>query len=185
MINHEDSVLKLQTIQDIFSIKSSNAQFKTLAGKLQFLANIREKLKSLTYNTVELQRITHFLNEQEKAIEAPAKKRTIDTRYTIIKHEKCKNCSDCPTLSQPDIKTSIYDPKQFLASIRPMIDIFEDPHFRSLFDCFDKLKCRKAQRILAAQIIQQAIDACTESVFTFDKKKIFVFPTFSRASIAI
>ena len=50
MINHDDSVLKLQTIQDIFSIKSSNAQFKTRAGKLQFLAQIREKLKSFWSN---------------------------------------------------------------------------------------------------------------------------------------
>jgi hypothetical protein len=59
-----------------------------------------------------------------------------------------------------------------------MIDIFEDQHFKSLFDCYDKLKCRKAQRLLAAQIIQQAIDACTESVFTFDNKKMFVFSHF-------
>ena len=66
MLNHDDSVLKLQTIKDIFSIKSSNQQFKTKAGKLQFLSNIRDKLKSLTYNMVELQRITHFLIEQEK-----------------------------------------------------------------------------------------------------------------------
>jgi hypothetical protein len=101
MLNHDDSVLKLQTIKDIFNIKSTNAQFKTRAGKLQFLAKIRDKLKSLTYNTVELQRITHFLNEQEKAIQAPAKKRTIDTRYTIIQHETCKNCSDArPYLSR-------------------------------------------------------------------------------------
>ena len=84
MLNHDDSVLKLQTIKDIFNIKSSNQQFKTRAGKLEFPLNIQDKLKSLTYNTVELQRITHFLNEQEKAIQAPAKKRTIDTRYTII-----------------------------------------------------------------------------------------------------
>jgi PhoPQ-activated pathogenicity-related protein len=58
-----------------------------------------------------------------------------------------------------------------------MIDIFEDPHFQSLFECFDKLKFRKAQRILAAQIIQQTIDACTDSFFSFDKKKMFVFFT--------
>ena len=178
MINHDDSVLKLQTIQDIFSIKSSNAQFKTRAGKLQFLAQIREKLKSLTYNTVELQRITHFLNEQEKAVEAPMKRRTIDTRYAVIQHELCENCSDCPTLDQPDIKTSIYDPKRFLASIRPMIDIFEDQHFKTIFDCYDNLKCKNAKRLLAAQIIQDVINACTESVFTFDNEKMFVFSHF-------
>jgi hypothetical protein len=181
----DDSVFKLQTIKDIFNIKSSNKQFKTSAGKLQFLSNIRDKLKSHTYNTVELQRITHFLNEQEKAIQAPTKKRTIDTRYAIIQHETYKNCPDCPTLSQPDIKTSIFKPKQFLASIRPMIDIFEDPHFQSLFECFDNLKCRKAQRILAAQIIQQTIDTCTDSVFTLTKRKCLFSPTSFKVSIAI
>ena len=36
LLNHDDSVLKLQTIKDIFSIKSTNQQFKTRAGKLQF-----------------------------------------------------------------------------------------------------------------------------------------------------
>ena len=41
LLNHDDSVLKLQTIKDIFSIKSTNQQFKTRAGKLQFLTNIR------------------------------------------------------------------------------------------------------------------------------------------------
>ena len=66
LLNHEDSVLKLQTIKDIFSIKSTNQQFKTRPGKLQFLTNIREKLKNLPYNTLELQHITYFLIEQEK-----------------------------------------------------------------------------------------------------------------------
>ena len=70
LLNHDDSVLKLQTIKDIFSIKSTNQQFKTRVGKLQFLTNIREKLKNLPYNTVELQRITYFLNEQERTLQA-------------------------------------------------------------------------------------------------------------------
>jgi hypothetical protein len=154
MLNHDDSVLKLQTIKDIFSKPAFQDQsWKTTVFVEHY------KLKSLTYNTVELQCITHFLNKQEKAIQALTKKRTIDTRYAIIQHEICKNCPDCPTLSQPDIKTSVFKPKQFLLSIRPMI-IFEDPHFQSLFKYFDKLKCRKAQRILAAQNIQQTIDAC-------------------------
>ena len=36
LLNHDDSVLKLQTIKDIFSIKSTNQQLETRAGKLQF-----------------------------------------------------------------------------------------------------------------------------------------------------
>ena len=95
LLNHDDSVLKLQTIKDIFSIKSTNQQFKTRAGKLQFLTNIREKLKNLPYNTLELQRITYFLNEQEKNLQAPVRRRTIDTKYAVVKHDFCENCSDC------------------------------------------------------------------------------------------
>ena len=58
LLNHSETALKLSTIKDIFAIKSTNSSFNTRAGKLQFLANIREKLKNLSYNSLELQKIT-------------------------------------------------------------------------------------------------------------------------------
>ena len=64
LLNHSDTALKLSTIKDIFAIKSTNSSFNTKAGKLQFLANIREKLKNLPYNSIELQKITMYMNEQ-------------------------------------------------------------------------------------------------------------------------
>ena len=66
LLNHSDTALKLSTLIDIFAIKSTKSSFNTKAGKLQFLANIREKLKNLFYNSLELQKITIFINEQEK-----------------------------------------------------------------------------------------------------------------------
>ena len=65
LLSHSDDALKLSTVKDIFAIKSTNSSFNTKAGKLQFLANIREKLKNLPYNSIELQKITMYINEQE------------------------------------------------------------------------------------------------------------------------
>ena len=67
LLNHEDA-LKLDTVRDIFSIKASNKSFQQRAGKLQFLSQVKEKLSKLPANSMELQRITTFINAQLKKL---------------------------------------------------------------------------------------------------------------------
>ena len=41
LLNHNENSLSLDTLKDVFQIKSSNNSFKTKAGRLQFLAQVR------------------------------------------------------------------------------------------------------------------------------------------------
>ena len=84
LLNHSDTALKLSTIKDIFAIKSSNSNFNTRAGKMQFLTNMREKLKDLDYNSYELQKITMYINEQEHLLKVPLKSCTIKANLSLI-----------------------------------------------------------------------------------------------------
>ena len=161
--------MKLSTIKDVFAIKSSNWSFKTKAGKLQFLTQIKQKLKDLDYNSVELQRIQYFINQQP-ALDVPGRRKTIDTRYTVTKLSTCSDCPDCLSLPQQNIKTSLYDPVKFLDAIRPLVQMFSDPYFNKLFAEFGQLSCKRAMQAHAAYVIQQAIDACIEQTFDFDDK---------------
>ena len=131
----------------------ANSSFKTKAGKLQFLAHIRQKLKDLDYNSVELQRIQYFINQQENALDVPGKRKTIDTKYTVSKLATCKDCPDCTNLPQQNIKTSIYDSVKFLDTIKPLVQMFNDIHFNTLFNDFSQLTCKRAKQSHAAYII--------------------------------
>jgi hypothetical protein len=76
LLNHSETSLNLATVKDVFSIKSSNQTFKTKAGKLQFLAQVRDKLSRLPFNSMELQKIQSSINEQ--ALGVLGKRKTID-----------------------------------------------------------------------------------------------------------
>ena len=65
ILNHDEDKLSLATIQDIFTIKSSSSEFATKAGKLLFLDKIKDKLRSLPYNSLELARVRQFINRQK------------------------------------------------------------------------------------------------------------------------
>ena len=175
LLNHDETTLKLSTIKDVFAIKSSNSSFKTKAGKLQFLSQIRQKLKDLDYNSVELQRIQYFINQQENALDVPGKRKTIDTKYIVSKLATCQDCPDCTALPQQGIKTSIYDSVKFLDTIKPLVQMFNDVHFNKLFNDFSQLTCKRAKQSHAAYIIQQAIDACVEQTFSFEDTKLLLF----------
>ena len=106
LLNNSEDALKLSTVKDIFAIKSTNSSFNTKAGNLQFLANIREKLKNLPYNSIELQKITMYINEQEKSLNAPVTRRTIKSNFAFSQHDKCKDCIEC-TNSSLEVRTTL------------------------------------------------------------------------------
>ena len=128
LLNHSDTALKLSTIKDIFAIKSTNCSFNTKAGKLQFLANIREKLKNLPYNSIELQKITMYINEKENSLNAPVTRRTIRVNFALSQHDKCKDCTECTNTSL-EVRTSLRNPTGFLEAITPLVQAFKDPYY--------------------------------------------------------
>ena len=94
----------------------------------QFLANIREKLKNLPYNSIELQKITMYINEQDKSLNAPVTRRTIQSNFAVKHHEKCKDCAEC-TNTNLEVKTSLRRPTEFLEAITPLVKAFKDPYY--------------------------------------------------------
>ena len=78
LLNHNENSLTLDTLKDVFQIKSSNSNFKTKAGRLQFLSQVREQLKKIPYNSMELQRINAFIKEQSKALNSTGSDITVN-----------------------------------------------------------------------------------------------------------
>ena len=81
LLNHNENSLTLDTLKDVFQIKSSNSSFKTKAGRLQFLSQVREQLKKIPYNSMELQRINAFIKEQSKALDYNESDITVNSQY--------------------------------------------------------------------------------------------------------
>jgi uncharacterized protein YktA (UPF0223 family) len=127
LLQHDETVLNLQTIKDIFTIKSSNQEFKTHAGKLKFLQQIRQKLKDLDYNTKELQQVTSFLNNKERRLTVQVQPRKINSKFTMVLPSPCE-CGECKRLdnqNQSGIKTSIYNAQKFFKTIKPMLSFLQ------------------------------------------------------------
>ena len=115
LLNH-DTALKLDTIKDIFNINSSNKSFQQKLGKLQFLAQIRDKLKELLANSMELQRINSFIDQQVSSL-GGNKVQSINTNHALLTTNVCNKkvaCSDCSSLRGPEIKSSIFDPSSHM-----------------------------------------------------------------------
>ena len=100
LLNHNENSLSLDTLKDVFQIKSSNNSFKTKAGRMQFLAQVREQLKKIPYNTMELQRINAFIKEQEKSLDPFDQNISISSKYasTTPCIDNCPHCEECASL---------------------------------------------------------------------------------------
>ena len=145
----------------------------TKAGKLQFLAKIREKLKNLKYNSLELQKITMYINEQEHSLNIPIKSRTIKANFAKVQHTKCRNCAEC-LAANLEVRTSVKDPIEFLTSILPFIHAFKDPFFENKLSQYESIRCQKAKGIIAANILGCAISNLTNSPLEFDDAKTLI-----------
>ena len=105
ILNHNEDKLSLATIQDIFTIKSSSSEFATKAGKLLFLDKIKDKLKSLPYNSVELARVRQFIHRQKAKLGIKTMK-TVDAQFSMTIKEPWP-CPDCLKFKQYKTQTSI------------------------------------------------------------------------------
>ena len=176
LLNHNENSLTLDTLKDVFHIKSSNSSFKTKAGRLQFLSQVREQLKKIPCNSMELQRINSFIKEQSKALDS-TKNITVNSNYVSTTHsiDDCPHCEECSSLPGKSIKTSMFQPDKILKKLTPIIQAFDDISLSDSLKNYDKLACPNAKRIRAAKIIHDIIDLCSEDIFQFDNRKMFVF----------
>ena len=67
---------------------------------MKFLAQVREQLKKIPYNTMELQQINAFVKDQEKSLEALGQNTTISSKYasTTPCIDNCPHCEKCTNL---------------------------------------------------------------------------------------
>ena len=156
LLNHEDS-LKLDTIQDIFAIKSSNKQFQQKAGKLQFLNQIKEKLKDLPANSMELQRISTFINSQMKQL-GSKQSRSINTNYTVLEAFTCRptsNCVDYLDMEGPPVNSSIFDPSPLMIYAESLARLLDKSEIIRKLERIKKMKCKHSIRHSSIVILHE------------------------------
>jgi hypothetical protein len=66
--NTPETVLKLQTFQDIFKIKDKGNHFKTKMQKVAFIQKCGEALKKLPYNTLELLKLKKYIDDEAQIL---------------------------------------------------------------------------------------------------------------------
>ena len=69
----------------------------------------------------------------------------------------------------------MFQPDKILKKLTPVIQAFDDISLSDSLKNYDKLACPNARRIRAAKIIHDIIDLCSEDIFQFDNRKMFVF----------
>ena len=175
LINHSDTTMKLDTVRDVFAIKSSNQAFKTKAGKLQFLDQVREKLKDLPANSMELQRIKSFINQQVSSLGGEAKHYTINTNYVITSLSPYSHCDECRALTGPIIKTSVSDSTFLIPKVQAIADLLNEDSLNEELAKYNLLTCKHALKYSATALLHQATELCASNVIMFKEDKMLLF----------
>ena len=85
-----------------------------------------------------------YINEQEKSLNAPVTRRTIQSKFAVKQHEKCKDCAEC-TNTNLEVKTSLRRPTEFLEAITPLVKAFKNPYNEQKLLQYENIKCSKAK----------------------------------------
>ena len=108
---------------------------------VQFLSHPKSPLCSdfeLSYNSIELQKITLYINEQENFLNAPTTRLTITANFTLSQHDKCRNCTECANINL-EVRTSLRNPTEILSTIAPLVHAFKDPYYENKLSQYGNL----------------------------------------------
>ena len=99
LLNHDpDTSLKLRTLSDIFNIKNKGGHFRMRSQKIQFLQKCHEQLKTLKYNSKELENIKQFINTQSVEL-GLNKDQKIPIHFLTSNPDRSCNCLYCKNVT--------------------------------------------------------------------------------------
>ena len=110
LLNHDpDTSLKLRTLSDIFHIKNKGGHFRMRSQKIQFLQKCHEQLKTLKYDSKELEEIRQFINIQSVELGLNKDKNIPIYFLTSNPVRSCK-CLDFDHVTDIFIQSILIDP---------------------------------------------------------------------------